>query len=79
MLTAEQKRLIINLGAIAALVDDLEKIGSISRAEAEAKSRLAACERDANKLKADADKAMAEANAKAETLVANAEALAKGI
>ena len=65
---AELKRLIQNLGELAALADDLEKLKSIDQAEAEAKARLAALQRDADALMSEAAGVLSAAKVSAEEL-----------
>ena len=76
---AELKRLIQNLGELAALADDLEKLKSVEQAEAEAEARIAAMQREADAIVVKATNTLAEANTLAKTKVQEAEAEADKI
>lgn len=76
---AELKRLIQNLGELAALADDLEKLKSVEQAEAEAQARIAAVRREADTILAKATNTQAETNTRAEAKVQEAETEANQI
>ena len=76
---AELKRLIQNLGELAALADDIERLKSVEQAEAEAQARIAAVQREADAIVAKATNTLTEANTLAEAKVQEAEAEADKI
>ena len=66
---AEVKRLIQNLGELAAVVEDLDKLKSIEQAEQEAKARVAVLQRDADRMIAEAQAKISAAQGEAQEIV----------
>lgn len=66
---AEVKRLIQNLGELAAAVDELDKLKSIEQAENEAKARVAVLQREADRMISEAKDQTSAAQIKAQEIV----------